>query len=71
MRAEMRAIVGESDGIEVGHLKKHLELSVNENKSLKEELKFIKAEQLKVRDENKNNGATSDELIKIEEIHAK
>jgi hypothetical protein len=36
---QMTAIVGKSDGVEVGHLTKMLELSENENKSLKEMLK--------------------------------
>ena len=38
MRQEMRAIVGESDGVELESVKKHLELSQGEIKSLKVQL---------------------------------
>lgn len=39
MRQEMSAIVGESDGIELGSVKKRLELTEKDNESLKEQLR--------------------------------
>jgi hypothetical protein len=55
---QMTAIVGKSDGVEVGHLTKMLELSENENKSIKEELKALKEAQKEERAQLKELGAT-------------
>lgn len=55
---QMRAIVGDGDGIEVGSLTKRLELSEGENKSLKEEIKALKEAQKEERAQLKEQGAT-------------
>lgn len=64
MRAEMRAIIG--DSIETDTLNKRLELSEKENKSLKEELKALKEAQKEERAQLKEQGATRADYAQME-----
>ena len=63
---QMRAIVGKSDGLEVGDLKFKLELSQKENKTLREELQALKDEKARERVELQGNNALRADYARME-----